>query len=130
MFCLFPSFSRACSLLSHVLISTPLCLPISTNQPTNQPTFSGFLAFYFFSTVVVGAIVRKLVTITFKHNENLVEDEIVRATTWVHKTALLTDRPDEVLTCPSHRIQSNEVIQMKNGLAVRKILNKILFESD
>jgi len=67
-----------------------------SNQPTNFLFFQGFLAFYFFSTVVVGAIVRRLVTITFTHNEHLVEDEIVRATTWVHKTALLTDRPDEV----------------------------------
>jgi len=56
----------------------------------------GFLAVYFFSTVVVGAIVGKLVTITFSYNEKIVEDYIVRETTWVHRTALLTDNPNEV----------------------------------
>jgi len=56
----------------------------------------GFLTVYFFSTVVVARLVGKLVNITFERNQMSVEDEIVRETIWVHRTALLTDKTDEV----------------------------------
>jgi len=54
------------------------------------------LTFYYFSAVVVGMIVGKLVNITFKRNQMVVEDSIVRATTYLHRTALLTDTPEKV----------------------------------